>query len=132
MLLITTVIQHHVMGMIEKLEEGLGVKERDYWCGVLLYADDVVLLAESPDELQKMLDMIGQQRNGSSALMQARVRPWLWGQQVEVKDGGSVGKKRRRVKAFKYLGVWFDRGMRRNVQLEKMKEKAEEWAGKTE
>ena len=99
---------------------------------MLLYADDVVLLAESPDELQKMLDMIGQQRNGSSALMQARVRPWLWGQQVEVKDGGSVGKKWRRVKAFKYLGVWFDRGMRRNVQLEKMKEKAEEWAGKTE
>ena len=25
-----------------------------------MYADDVVLLAESPDELQKMLDMMGQ------------------------------------------------------------------------
>ena len=24
-----------------------------------MYADDVVLLAESPDELQKMLDMMG-------------------------------------------------------------------------
>ena len=36
------------------------------------------------------------------------------------------------MKAFKYLGVWFDRGRRKNVQLEKMKEKAEEWAGKTE
>ena len=36
------------------------------------------------------------------------------------------------MKAFKYLGVWFDRGMRGNVQLEKMKEKAEEWAGKVE
>ena len=36
------------------------------------------------------------------------------------------------MKAFKYLGVWFDRGMRGNVQLEKMKGKAEEWAGKTE
>ena len=36
------------------------VKEGDYWCGELLYADDVVLLAESPDELQKMLDMMGQ------------------------------------------------------------------------
>ena len=34
------------------------------------------------------------------------------------------------VRAFKYLG--FDRGMRWNVQLEKMKEKAEEWTGKTE
>ena len=35
------------------------------------------------------------------------------------------------VKAFKYLGVWFDSSMQRNVQLEKMKEKAEDWAGKT-
>ena len=51
----------YVMGMVEKLEEeGLGVKQGDYWCGALLYADDVVLLAESPDELQKMLDMMGQ------------------------------------------------------------------------
>ena len=57
--LITTVILY-VMGMVEKLEEGLGVKEGDYWCGPLLYADGVVLLAESPDELQKMLDMMGQ------------------------------------------------------------------------
>ena len=36
----------YVMGMVEKLEEeSLGVKEGDYWCGALLYADDVVLLA---------------------------------------------------------------------------------------
>ena len=50
----------YVIGIVEKLEEeGLGVKEGDYWCGALLYADDVVLLAESPDELEKMLDMMG-------------------------------------------------------------------------
>ena len=42
------------------------------------------------------------------------------------------GEEMEEVKAFKYLGVWFDRGMRGNVQLEKMKEKAEEWVGKTE
>jgi len=35
------------------------------------------------------------------------------------------------VKAFKYLGVWFDKGMRGNVQLEKMKKEVEECAGKT-
>lgn len=41
------------------------------------------------------------------------------------------GEEIEEVKAFKYLGVWFDKGMRGNVQLEKMKEEAEEWAGKT-
>ena len=51
----------YVMGMVEKLEEeGLGVKEGEYWCGALLYADDIVLLAESSDELQRMLNLMGQ------------------------------------------------------------------------
>ena len=36
------------------------------------------------------------------------------------------------VKAFKYLGIWLDRGMCGIVQLEKTKEKAEEWSGKAE
>ena len=35
------------------------MKEGDYCCGALLYAADIVLLAESPDELQKMLDRMG-------------------------------------------------------------------------
>lgn len=34
-------------------------------------------------------------------------------------------------KTFKYLGVWFDRSIGMNVQPEKMKEKAEDWAEKT-
>ena len=36
------------------------------------------------------------------------------------------------VESFKYPGVWFDQRMRGNVQLEKMVEQAEEWAGKIE
>ena len=32
----------YVNGMVEKLEEeGLRVKEGEYWCGVLLHADDI-------------------------------------------------------------------------------------------
>ena len=42
------------------------------------------------------------------------------------------GKEMEEVEAFKNLGVWFDRWMRRNVQLKKMVEKAEEWIGKVE
>ena len=29
------------------------------------------------------------------------------------------------MEVFKYLGLWFDRGMRANLHLEKMREKAE-------
>ena len=40
---------------------------------------------------------------------------------VAVKDGETIlgGNGGGEFKAFKYLGVWFDRGMRVNVQLEK-------------
>ncbi len=36
------------------------------------------------------------------------------------------------VESFKYLGVWFNRQLRGNIQLRKMVEKAEEWVGKIE
>ena len=42
------------------------------------------------------------------------------------------GEQMEEVVAFKYLGVWLDRKMRGNVQMERMREKAEEWAGKME
>ena len=55
---------------------------------------------------------------------------------VGTSSGGSSwrinGQEMEEVKVFKYLGLWFDRGMRGNVQVEKMAEKAEEWAGKME
>ena len=39
----------YMMGMVEKLvDEGLGMREGNYWCEALLYADDIVLLADSP------------------------------------------------------------------------------------
>ena len=48
------------MGMVEELErESLGVKVAGVWCGALLHADDIVLIAEAGEELQKMLDMVG-------------------------------------------------------------------------
>ena len=36
------------------------------------------------------------------------------------------GGKMEAVTAFKYLGVWLDQKMRGNVQMERMREKAEE------
>ena len=46
--------------MMKQLEErGLGVIMDGTWCGGLMYADDIVLLAETGAELQEMLDVVG-------------------------------------------------------------------------
>ena len=98
-----------------------------------MYADDVVLLAESPDELQKMLDMMGQYaEEWKFSFNASKSKTMVVGATSGSERWRVSGEEMEEVKAFKYLGVWFDRGMRGNVQLEKMKEKAEEWAGKTE
>ena len=45
-------------------------------------------------------------------------------------SGGECNEKRmENVEVFKYLGVWFDRGKRGNVHLEKMRGKPEKWGG---
>ena len=43
------------MGMAELQKDGLGVNADGVWCGALLYADDIVLMAELREELQKMM-----------------------------------------------------------------------------
>ena len=48
----------YVMDMMKQLEEkGLGVKMDRIWCGGLM--DGIVLLAETGDELQERLDVVG-------------------------------------------------------------------------
>ena len=94
-----------VMGMIEKLEEGLGVKEGDYWCEALLYADDVVLLAEFPDELQKMLDMMGQYtEEWKFSFNASKSKTMAVGATSGSERWRISGEEMEEVKAFKYLG----------------------------
>ena len=124
----------YIMGMVEELErESLGVKVSGVWCGALLYADDIVLIAETGEELQKMLDMVGRYAEVWKFRFNARKSKVMV---VGKKNGGEkwrIGdEEMEEVDSFKYLGVWFDQRMRGNVQLEKMVEQAEEWAGKIE
>ncbi len=47
------------MRVAEKLErDQIGVKLEGCWCGPLMYADDVVPVADSEAELQAMLDVV--------------------------------------------------------------------------
>ena len=49
----------YLMGMAEKFERAqLGVKLEGCWCGPLMHADDVVLVADSGAELQAMLNLV--------------------------------------------------------------------------
>ena len=69
------------MEMVEELEsKGIGIKVEESYCGALLFADDIVLLAESEEELEKMVDSVAgyarKWKNGSSSLMTRRVRWW--------------------------------------------------------
>ena len=46
----------------------------------------------------------------------------------KVVEGGRFNEEKiENVEIFRYLGVWFDRGMRGNVHLGKIREKAEKW-----
>ena len=50
----------YVMEILKDLEgERLGIEVEGTWCGGLLYADDIVLLARDQVELQVMLDVGG-------------------------------------------------------------------------
>ena len=47
-----------LMDLAEELErQGLGIRVRGTWMGACFFADDIVLLAESDNELQNMLDV---------------------------------------------------------------------------
>ena len=90
----------YVIEMLKDLEEKrLGIEVEGIWCGGLQYGNDIGLLERDQVELQVMyvVGKYARSRNLSSIAM------------------------------WKYLGVWFDRGMRGNVHLEKMREKADKW-----
>ena len=124
----------YVMGMVEELEKkGVGVKVDGMWCGALLYADDIVLIADSSAELQKMLDVVGGYANKWKFRFNVRKSKVLVvGEKCDQGNLNINSKEMEEVESFKYLGVWFDRWMRGNMHLMKMVEKAEEWVGKVE
>ena len=48
------------MGLVEEQQkEELGVWIYDTWCGILLYADDIVMIAEDGEPLQRVLVVAG-------------------------------------------------------------------------
>ena len=87
-------------------EQGLGVRHEGKWAGIMLYADDIVLLANDGPELQKMIDVL--------VNFSHKWRYHLHPDKSEVMVIGTAPKKRtwklngtdmKTVTSFKYLGV---------------------------
>ena len=114
------------MDMMKQLEEkGLRMKMDGIWCGGLMYVDDIVLLAETGDKLQEMLDVVGYYaQEWKFRFNTQKSKTMVVGANSE--ESWSISaEKMEEVTAFKYLGVWLDQKMRGNVQMERMREKAE-------
>ena len=56
----------YINGVVAALKEAnvrLGLTQDGVWAGILLYADDMVLLAPSPQELQEMINVVEKYSN---------------------------------------------------------------------
>ena len=100
------------MGMVEELErENLGMKLSGVLCGALLYVDNLVLIAESGEELQKMLDMVGRyaQMWKFRLIFNAKQsKVMVVGEKNSDEKWKISDEEMEEVESFKYMGVWFD------------------------
>ena len=90
-----------------------------------------MLLVRDQVELQVMLDVVGKYtmkwrfRFNSKKSMTMMVGGKGSGGELKINE-----ERMENVEVFKYHEVWFDRGMRGNVHLEKMRGKAEKWGAR--
>ena len=65
-----------MMDLVEELEEsGDGVRVEETYCGMLIFADDMAIMAETEEAMGRMLDK-AYSRNGDSNSMRRRARSW--------------------------------------------------------
>lgn len=109
--------------MLEEMEVGLRYEGR--WMGLMLYADDMVLLARSGDELQRMIDLMVEfshrwrfeMHAGKSEVMIVNEPPR--GRQWRL-DGANM----KTVAEFKYLGVEIQRNGRWDAVYKRLLQRA--------
>ena len=91
------------MEVLKDLEgKRLGIEVDRTWCGGLLYADDIVLLARDQVELQVILDVVGQYAMKWSFRFNSKKSKTM------MVGGKYVGNEEgvENVEVFKYLEVW--------------------------
>lgn len=106
----------YIDGLIRQMRNsGLGAYAGDVYCGILVQADDVVLLALTPNDLQKMLDICFQYSvSGRYKLNDIKTKTLVFGESVRVYN--RLCKQRQfklgqnivsEVKSIKHVGIMF-------------------------
>ena len=113
-------------------ESGLGINVGNGKLCILLYADDVILLGESSDELQELLDIVAEYgrdfnvkfNNGKSQVLVVN---------GEEADRGRTwklnGEDVKRTDKYKYLGMWIDENGCDSTKSERIS-RANQWWGR--
>lgn len=48
----------NIVHVADSKKEGVGIEVEGKYCGILLFADDTVMIAESEEELERMLSVV--------------------------------------------------------------------------
>ena len=100
-----------LMDLAEELErQGLRIRVRGTWMGACFFADNIVLLAESDNDLQNMLDVVSNYANRWKLMFNASKCGVLVVGQKKRGKLWRLGKEGiKEVEDYKYLGVWINR-----------------------
>ena len=112
----------------EMKEQGIGAawgREQQDWMGMLKFADDMVLVADSEEELEKMITVFWKYTRRWRILPHPdKTRVVVFGRDKTDKDEWKFGKYMiKRNNAYEYLGVWLDEDMTWKDHGEKLKKK---------
>ena len=115
-----------IMDLAGELESrGLGVRIKGQWMGSCFFADDIVLIGSSANELQLMLDVAAAFANRWHLRFNPKKCGVLVVGQKRREKKWRMGKDRiKEVDEYKYLGVWINRQATAHNHVEHLVEKA--------
>ena len=109
-----------------------GVRVGDSRVNVLLYADDIVVMSESSEDLQQVLNVVAGYGNDFNVSFSEEKSEVLIvnGEELEGKNGWRLGEKMlKRTKEYKYLGMCLNEDGS-GKEMRKKLFKARQWSGR--
>ena len=116
-----SVLYLHDADLVNELEDsGDGVRVEEAYCGMLMFADDMAMVAESEEGMGRMLDKADTySRKWRFKFNEKKSKVMvIAGRQRREKGKWWLGNKEmEETEAFKYLGVWMDAKLKGNTHM---------------